>query len=243
MDDLLVIIVPVRNDERTLPGVFRELRRELDSIPMHVEVHAVDDASHDGSTELCERALEEGLLASFRRHERHVGRGRAVQSVWARVPEGAWVTSFPGDREFLFSSIHGFLAVRDDYDVLLGYPRNRVVQPLARRLVSRTFTEASRAVYGLRFRYLSGMKLYRIEAFRGLDIVSTGRTWSSELLAKALLRNPHLRVGEVPFVLRTDSSSAEKALHPTAMVRAARDFAAGVSSVSRYRDRIITDDD
>ena len=66
-----------------------------------------------------------------------LGLGRTVMSKYEVIDPDGWVSVIPGDNEVDFRSIHNFLAVRDRYDVVLGYLQNPVIRPFARRIASR----------------------------------------------------------------------------------------------------------
>jgi hypothetical protein len=176
-------------------------------------------------------------------NERNLGLGRTVQRAWEIMDDDDWATVMPGDNEIFFDSIHNFLEVRDGFDVILGYTHNPVVRTFMRRAASTAFMRIVNALYGFRYRYLNGMKMYRVRAFKGIDVRSAGHAFNGELMAKALLRDPHLRVGEVPFYWRGRSAGQSKAIRPFSVLAAIRDVVTGVSEVNRYRQRVLKDMD
>jgi hypothetical protein len=167
------------------------------------------------------------------------GQGRSVLDSYPELEPGSWVTVIPGDNEFDFESILEFTALRERYDVILGYFQNPVIRSFRRRLASAAFTAVANALYGFRFRYLNGMKLYRVDCFRGIEVVSSGHAFNAELLAKAVLRNPRLRIGQAPFLARGRARGSSKAFQPLSILRALRDVSLGYRSVARYREEII----
>ncbi|MFC1574884.1 hypothetical protein ACFL3Z_02270, partial [Gemmatimonadota bacterium] len=133
-----------------------------------------------------------------------------------------------------------YMAVRDRYDVILGYLQNPVIRPMRRRLASQLFTFVTQVLYGFNYQYLNGMKMYRAWAFQGIEITSGGHAFVAELLAKAILRSPRLRIGEVPFAARGRSSGSSRAVRPLSVLRAVRDVWAGKLSVNAYRKQVIS---
>ena len=83
--------------------------------------------------------------------------------------------------------------------------------------------------------------MYRVEAFKGIEVVSGGHAFVAELLAKAQLRRPDLRIGEVPFFARGRASGSSKAMRPSSIFRAVREVWLGARSVARYRDEVQRD--
>jgi hypothetical protein len=151
------------------------------------------------------------------------------------IEDDSWVTVMPGDNEFHFASILSFLAQRDRFDLLLGYIQNAIVRPMHRRLASHVYMGSVRTAYGLPYRYLNGMKLYKVGVFRGIDVTSTGHAYNAELIAKAILRNPFLRVTDVPFVLRGRRDGSSKAFRIGSVTTAVTEFLRGRASVNEYR--------
>ena len=130
----------------------------------------VDDGSTDGTRERMEElaAENEACLLALSTTE-NLGMGRSVIRAYDQIPAGSWVTVLPGDNEFAFESIDSFLAVRDRYDLILGYMQNPVIRTFGRRFASWAFTRVVSTLYGFPWRYLNGMKMYRVEVFKGLE--------------------------------------------------------------------------
>jgi glycosyltransferase involved in cell wall biosynthesis len=235
----LTVIVPCKNEEHGVVPTVEAIHALAPTLPLPVSVLMVDDGSSDST-----RVRMEELAARFPRtdimvNERNLGLGRSVINAWQRIPAGNWVTVFPGDNEMRFEVIRAHLAVREKFDVVLGYLANPVVRTMPRRVASASFTQVTRLLYGYSYRYLNGIKLYRVEAFRGIEVISGGHAFTAELLAKALLRNPNLRIGEVPFVWHGRANGSSKAIRPLSVLRAVREVAAGYRSVAEYRERAI----
>jgi hypothetical protein len=83
------------------------------------------------------------------------------------------------------------------------------------------------------------MKLYRLEVFKGLEVLASGHAYNAELIAKAILRNPFVRITEVPFVARGRTGGETKAFRPTSVARAVEEFVRGRVSVNEYRRNVL----
>lgn len=237
--ELLTVIIPCFNEEHTVRAAVDAVLEESERLPVEIQVVLVDDGSTDRTAQAMDEIVAEHPSCRIRRNPRNLGIGRSVLASYDEIPERSWVTVFPGDNEYLFPSIRNHLALRDRYDVILGYVQNPVIRPFARRLASEAFTKTASTIYGFSFRYLNGMKLYRVEAFRGIEVRSSGHAFNAELLAKAILRNPALRIGEVPFVVSGRARGYSKAFRPKAAVLALQDLVIGNRSVVEYRRRVV----
>ena len=237
--ETLCVLIPCFNEQAGVVPTTESILRHAATLPMPVRVFLIDDGSTDGTRErmqeLCERHPECTLLAN----ERNLGLGRSVLQAYEYIPAASWVTVLPGDNELVFESIDNLLALRHDHDVVLGYLQNPVVRTFMRRLASFAYGKIVKTLYGFPWRYLNGLKLYRIEVFLGLEIVSGGHAFVAELLAKAQLRTPHLRIGEAPFVARGRARGKSQAIRLRSVLRAMREVVRGARSVAKYREHVV----
>ena len=75
-DLVLSVVVPAYNETATVETIVRRLR----TVPIRLEVIAVDDASTDGTGEALDRLKRDGLLDRVIHHERNRGKGAAVRT-------------------------------------------------------------------------------------------------------------------------------------------------------------------
>lgn len=244
MNERLTVIVPCLNEEANVEGTVDSIWSIAPELDVEIHLYLIDDGSTDGT-----RAVLERLHA--RRPERcqlqinpqNMGLGRSVTEAYERIPPDSWATVMPGDNEFIFASIKNFLAIRRDHDIILGYLKNSVIRRFWRRMASDGFTRLANLLYGFDFRYFNGLKMYRVRCFQGLEIVSGGHAFNPELLAKAVLRDPTLRVGEAPFLIRGRQHGVTKAFTPSAIGRAVEDMYRGYQAVNEYRELVLQSED
>jgi glycosyltransferase involved in cell wall biosynthesis len=234
-EELLTVIVPCFNEETSIGPTVREILEVAKGFPLRVEVLLCDDGSTDGTVASMKKLCEEFEQCRMRANDRNLGVGRTVRECYQEIDPDSWVTCFPGDNEMVFQSLENHLAVRHDHDVVLGYLQNPVIRPVGRRLASSAFTLTARFLYGFSYRYLNGVKLYRCWVFRDLEVISSGHAINAEMLAKAQLRHPGLRIVEAPFVARGRASGRSKAMNPKSVLKAVKDTVAGFKSVRKYR--------
>lgn len=236
--ETLYVIVPCFNEEENIERTMRSILRHADTLDVQVRVLMIDDGSTDATRARMERVAAGDARCEVIANEQNLGMGRSVIQAWDRIPAGSWVSVMPGDGEFTFESVDNYLEVRDRYDLIIGYLQNPVIRSIGRRLASWAFTKVVATLYGFPWRYLNGLKMYRVEVFRGLPIVSSGHAFTAEMIAKAQLRRPQLRVGEVPFAARGRHAGASKAIRPRSILQALREVWVGARSVARYRDEM-----
>jgi hypothetical protein len=234
----LFVLVPCLNEEASVHLAAREVLSVADDLEIAVEVMLIDDGSTDGTRQAMESMAGADSRCTVRVNERNLGVGRSVLDVIGDLPPNAWITIFPGDREFVFSSIRNFVAVRSQFELILGFLRNPVIRTFSRRLASHLFTRVVGIIYGFPWQYLNGMTMCRAHVFQDLQIVSTGHAFMAEAIAQAQLRTPELRIGEVPFSSRGRGTGSSKAFRPGSVMRAVWDVMRGTRAVAAFRRKI-----
>ncbi len=236
----LCVLVPCLNEQDLVRRTVEEVLRHANTIPMPIEVVMIDDGSTDGTRAVMQELVREDDRCRLIAHDENRGLGRCVTEAYETIDDDTWVTVFPGDSEFVFAeSIDNLLAARHGHDVVLGYLYNPVVRKLSRRIASTGFLKLTKTIYGFRWRSLNGMKLYRAGAFKGIDVKSGGHAYVAELLAKAQLRRPDLRITEAPFISRGRAIGDSHAIKPRSVLRAVLETYKGAQDVGRYREKMV----
>jgi glycosyltransferase involved in cell wall biosynthesis len=239
-NEKLCVLVPCLDEQGLVRRTVEEVLQHADRISIDVEVVMIDDGSTDGTRAVMQELCEENRRCRLIAHEVNRGLGRCVTEAYETIDDDTWVTVFPGDSEFVFAeSIDNLWAARRGHDVVLGYLYNPVVRKLTRRIASTGFLKLAKTLYGFRWRSLNGMKLYRVSAFKGIDVVSGGHAYVAELLAKAQLRRPDLRIAEAPFISRGRAVGDSHAIKPMSVLRAVHETYKGAQDVGKYRDQMV----
>lgn len=237
--ELLTVIIPCFNEEKMVEQTVNDVLGVAPELPMTVKILLIDDGSTDGTHRVMEDICREHPECHLVVNPRNLGLGRSVLNAYEMLEPETWVTVVPGDSEIVFDSIRNYMPVRDQYDLILGYIQNSVIRTAFRRLASYAFRKVVQMLYGFPYRYLNGLKMYRASCFKGIEVLSGGHAVNAELIAKALLKNPRLRIGEVPFIERGRARGTTKALRLRSVLRAIREVYVGYRSVYRYRETII----
>jgi glycosyltransferase involved in cell wall biosynthesis len=239
-DEKLCVLVPCLNEQGLVRRTVEEVLHHADKITIRVEVVMIDDGSTDETRAVMQALCEEDGRCRLIAHDVNRGLGRCVTEAYETIEDDTWVTVFPGDSEFVFAeSIDSLLAARHGHDVVLGYLYNPVVRKLSRRIASTGFLKLTKTLYGFRWRSLNGMKLYRASAFKGIHVISGGHAYVAELLAKAQLRRPDLRITEASFISRGRAIGDSHAIKLTSVLRALRETYQGAQDVGVYRDKMV----
>ena len=201
----LTVLMPCLNEAETLAVCIAKARRSIEENGIAGEVLIADNGSTDGSQEIARRAGARVVDVPVR------GYGGALQGGIAAA-RGRFVIMGDADDSYDFSSLMPFVEkLREGYDLVMG---NRflggiapgAMPPLHRYLGNPVLTGVGR----LFFRSPSGdfhcgLRGFRRDRIRELDLQTTGMEFASEMVVKATLMG--LRIAEVPTTLSPDGRS------------------------------------
>lgn len=156
------LVIPVFNEEESLPNLIAALDKAILPLPQPVEVVLVDDGSRDRSFELLREASRERPWMRVVRFRRNFGQTAAMAAGIDHsrapiiVPLDADLQNDPADIPKLLSKLD------EGYDVVSGWRKNRQDKALTRRLPSMVANWIIGRVSGVRLHdYGCTLKAYR----------------------------------------------------------------------------------
>lgn len=167
----LSVVIPIRDEEESIPALYTRLTAELDALGQGYELIAVDDGSRDRSFAL----LRELALADRRlrvvRFRRNFGQTAAFSAGFERA-RGAVIVTIDADLQNDPADIRALLAKMDEgYDVVSGWRERRRDPFLKRRLPSMLANGLISRVTGVPLHdYGCSLKAYRAEVLRGIRL-------------------------------------------------------------------------
>ena len=167
---MISVVVPVRDEERTVEPLYEELAAALDGSHEPWEVVFVDDGSRDGTHAALVRLHEGATNVRVIRLRRNVGKAAALDAGF-REAEGDTVVTIDGDLQDDPAEIPRLLAKLDEgYDLVTGW-KTRRSDPWLRRALSRVFNTVTGRLSGLRLHDMNcGLKAFRVEVARELEL-------------------------------------------------------------------------
>ena len=167
---MLSVVVPVRNEERSVAFLYDELVAALEPLGIPWEAVFVDDGSTDGSFAALTRLHAGAENVRVVRLRRNFGKAAALMAGFDQS-QGDMIVTIDGDLQDDPAEIPRLLAKLDEgFDLVSGWKRERR-DPLSRRLLSRLFNAVTSRLSGLRLHDMNcGLKAYRAEVVRGLRI-------------------------------------------------------------------------
>ena len=159
----LSVVIPVYNEEESLPPLVEKLGAVLDHLPLGAEVIFVDDGSTDGSFAVIESLHQRDpriRAVGFRRNQRKA----AALAAGFREARGGLILTMDADLQDDPEEIPRLLAALDGgLDLVSGWKKKRH-DPLSKTLPSRLFNRVTSLVSGIRLHdFNCGLKLYRRE--------------------------------------------------------------------------------
>ena len=208
----LTILMPCLNEAETLATCIRKAQQFLHQHGVRGEVLIADNGSTDGSqriaAELGARVVDVPV--------RGYGAALACGSAAAR---GAYIIMGDSDDSYDFTNLSAFLErLREGYDLVMGNRFRGGIKPGAMPWKNRYLGNPVLTAIGrLFFRcpvgdFHCGLRGYSAQAFRQMDLRTTGMEFASEMVIKANLLN--MRVCEVATTLSPDGRSRPPHLRP-----------------------------
>jgi len=237
----LEVVIPVHNEERSLPDSVIRLRDRLAlefDFPFRVTI--ADNASSDGTAELA-RSLARDLTSVHYLRIEQKGRGRALRAAWSA--SDAEVVAYMDvdlstDLAHLPALLEALLAGRGDIVVGSRLARGaQVTRGIKRELLSRSYNALLRMALGAGFSDAQcGFKAARSEVVRALLPLIEDDSWFFDTELLYLAQRNAFSIREIPVRWVDDPDSRVD------IVRTAIDDLKGIARLQRRtrdgRDRI-----
>jgi glycosyltransferase involved in cell wall biosynthesis len=207
----LSVVLPCLNEVETVGTCVRKARDSMQSNGISGEVIVADNGSTDGSAEAAEEAGARVVTVEER------GYGAAIQGGVAAA-RGEYVVMADADDSYALDEVHAFFdSLEEGCDLVMGNRFQGEIETEAMPLLHRylgnpVLSLIGRVFYGSQVGdFHCGLRGFRKEAFKSLDVRSTGMEFASELVVKAELAG--LRIEEIPTTLSPDGRSGDPHLN------------------------------
>ncbi len=167
----LSIIVPLYNEEESLPELLKWIRKVVDGMSITYEVVFVDDGSSDQSWRVVQNLKMNNDVVKGIRFRRNYGKSAALFCGFEAV-EGDVVITMDADLQDSPDEIPELyrMIVQDGLDVVSGWKKKRY-DPLGKTLPSKLFNRTVRMVSGIKLHdFNCGLKAYRKEVVKNIEV-------------------------------------------------------------------------
>jgi len=211
----LTIVMPCLNEAETLSTCIKKAQAGITHAGVRGEVLIADNGSTDGSIEIAES------LGARVERVREKGYGNALRG-GIEAAYGRWIIMGDSDDSYDFSNISGFVKkLKEGHDLVMGcrLPSGggtiaKGAMPWKNRWIGNPILSFIGRLF---FRtpihdFHCGLRGFSAEAYRRMDLKTTGMEFASEMVMKATLKG--LNVAEVPITLHPDGRSRPPHLKP-----------------------------
>jgi glycosyltransferase involved in cell wall biosynthesis len=167
----LSVVVPVYNEEESIPHLYRRLTVELENLGLPYEIIAVDDGSRDRSFDLLRDLAQRDRRLRVVRFRRNFGQTAAFSAGFDRA-RGDVVVTIDADLQNDPADIAALLAkIEEGYDVVSGWRERRRDPFLNRRLPSMIANRLISWATGVHLHdYGCSLKAYRRDVVRSIRL-------------------------------------------------------------------------
>ena len=168
----LSIVIPLFNEEESLPELLSWIDRTLASWSGNFEVILIDDGSTDGSWSVIETLIPQYPSITAIRFSKNYGKSQALHAGFARA-KGQVVVTMDADLQDSPEEIPGLYKkiTHEGFDLVSGWKRKRFDSFWGKNLPSKLFNWAARKTSGIALNdFNCGLKAYRLEAVKAIEV-------------------------------------------------------------------------
>ena len=170
----LSIIVPLYNEEESLPELAAWIERVTTANSLTYEVLMVDDGSTDRSWDVIESLHAQNPNIKGIKFRRNYGKSAALNTAF-QACQGDVVITMDADLQDSPDEIPELyrMIVEEKYDVVSGWKKKRYDNVLLKNIPSKLFNRTTQRVSGIKLHdFNCGLKAYRKEVVKNIEIYS-----------------------------------------------------------------------
>lgn len=165
------IVVPVFNEEESLPELLSWIKRALDPVNRSYEVILIDDGSKDGSWDIIRQLKGKYDFIHGIKFTRNYGKSAALQKGFEKAKGEVVVTmdadlqDSPEEVPEMYRLIH-----EEDYDIISGWKKKRY-DPISKTVPTKLYNAVVRVISGIKLNdFNCGLKAYKKEVVKNLEV-------------------------------------------------------------------------
>ncbi|RED91760.1 glycosyltransferase family 2 protein [Marinoscillum furvescens] len=167
----LSIVVPVYNEEESLPELFAWICRVVDEHQLVAEVLFIDDGSQDSSWQVIKGLYAKDGRAVGIKFNRNYGKSAALQTGFERA-RGAVVVTMDADLQDSPDELPELVRMirEEGFQLVSGWKKKRH-DPLGKTIPSKFFNRVTRWVSGIKLHdFNCGLKAYDREVVKNIEV-------------------------------------------------------------------------
>ncbi|TXB62823.1 glycosyltransferase family 2 protein [Phaeodactylibacter luteus] len=166
------IVVPLFNEEESLPELEAWIRRVMEAHHFSYEILFVDDGSRDGSWDVVVRLAQEQPTVRGIKFRRNYGKSAALNRGFAAV-KGDVVITMDADLQDSPEEVPELyrMITEEGFDMVSGWKRKRYDPVLTKNLPSKFFNWTARQMTGIHLHdFNCGLKAYRQAVVKSIEV-------------------------------------------------------------------------
>lgn len=170
----LSVIIPLYNEEESLPELTAWIERVTAEQTLSYEIIMVDDGSTDRSWKVIEELHSKNPNIKGIKFRRNYGKSAALNTAFAAC-QGNVVITMDADLQDSPDEIPELyrMIINEGYDVVSGWKQKRYDNVLLKNIPSKLFNWTTRRISGIKLHdFNCGLKAYRNEVVKNIDIYS-----------------------------------------------------------------------
>ena len=167
----ITIIVPLLDEEESLPELEKWIRRVMEEHNFTYEVIFVDDGSTDNSWAVIQKLIEENQNLRGIKFRRNYGKSAALNVGFAAA-EGDVVITMDADLQDSPDEVPELyrMIVEDGYDMVSGWKKKRY-DPITKTIPSKFYNGVTRWISGIPLHdFNCGLKSYRSSVVKSVEV-------------------------------------------------------------------------
>lgn len=166
------VIVPLYNEEESLPELFQWIKRVMDEHHFTYEVIFVNDGSTDQSWEVIESLGKDNAEVKGIKFRRNYGKSAALYCGFDKA-QGDVVITMDADLQDSPDEIPELyrMITEEKYDLVSGWKKKRYDSKLTKNLPSKLFNATTRIISGIKLHdFNCGLKAYRKDVIKSIEV-------------------------------------------------------------------------
>ncbi|HEY9343086.1 MAG TPA: glycosyltransferase family 2 protein [Hanamia sp.] len=168
----LSVIVPLYNEDESLPELEAWIKRVMDENNYSYEIIMVDDGSTDNSWNVIQQLHEKNPLVKGIKFQRNYGKSAALNEGF-KMAKGEVVITMDADLQDSPDEIPELrrMVLEEDYDIVSGWKKKRFDNTLSKNIPSKLFNAATRKASGIYLHdFNCGLKSYKSKVVKNIEV-------------------------------------------------------------------------
>jgi glycosyltransferase involved in cell wall biosynthesis len=184
------VVVPLFNEEESLPELAAWIDRVMKANNFSYEVLMIDDGSKDKSWQVIQKLSQENSNVKGIKFRRNYGKSAGLQVGFSEA-KGDVVITMDADLQDSPDEIPALykMIVEDDFDLVSGWKQKRF-DPITKTIPTKIYNGATRFMTGIQLHDMNcGLKAYKNEVVKSVEVYGEMHRYIPILARKAGYRN------------------------------------------------------